>query len=187
MVEKLVIENGRVTGVAVRFGKKREVIRARGGVVLSAGAFGSPQILMLSGIGPAAHLAEHGIAVALDKPTVGDDLQDHIDFVASWATESKGADRPIRGRVVADAEGDHRTPPGADRDHDHAVRRGRRILRTNPSLPAADIQYHFVPAMLKITAVPRCMATASRSTPACCAPKAGARCGWPVPIRRQRQ
>ena len=145
LVEKLVIENGRVTGVAVRFGKKREVIRARGGVVLSAGAFGSPQILMLSGIGPAAHLAEHGIAVALDKPAVGDDLQDHIDFVASWATESKeligGSWRMLKAII------EHRrgrtgimTTPFAE---------GGGFWRTNPSLPAADIQYHFVPAMLE--------------------------------------
>jgi choline dehydrogenase-like flavoprotein len=149
MVEKLVIENGRVTGVAVRFGKKREVIRARGGVVLSAGAFGSPQILMLSGIGPAAHLAEHGIAVALDKPTVGDDLQDHIDFVASWATESK--------ELIGDSLGGSWRMLKAIIEH----RRGRTGImttpfaegggfwRTNPSLPAADIQYHFVPAMLE--------------------------------------
>ena len=149
MVEKLVIENGRVTGVAVRFGKKREVIRARGGVVLSAGAFGSPQILMLSGIGPAAHLAEHGIAVALDKPAVGDDLQDHIDFVASWATESK--------ELIGDSLGGSWRMLKAIIEH----RRGRTGImttpfaegggfwRTNPSLPAADIQYHFVPAMLE--------------------------------------
>jgi choline dehydrogenase-like flavoprotein len=149
LVEKLVIENGRVTGVAVRFGKRREVIRARGGVVLSAGAFGSPQILMLSGIGPAAHLAEHGIAVALDKPTVGDDLQDHIDFVASWATESK--------ELIGDSLGGSWRMLKAIIEH----RRGRTGImttpfaegggfwRTNPSLPAADIQYHFVPAMLE--------------------------------------
>jgi choline dehydrogenase-like flavoprotein len=137
------------SGVAVRFGKKREVIRARGGVVLSAGAFGSPQILMLSGIGPAAHLAEHGIAVALDKPTVGDDLQDHIDFVASWATESK--------ELIGDSLGGSWRMLKAIIEH----RRGRTGImttpfaegggfwRTNPSLPAADIQYHFVPAMLE--------------------------------------
>lgn len=149
LVEKLVIENGRVTGVAVRFGKRREVIRARGGVVLSAGAFGSPQILMLSGIGPGAHLAEHGIAVALDKPAVGDDLQDHIDFVASWATESK--------ELIGDSLGGSWRMLKAIIEH----RRGRTGImttpfaegggfwRTNPSLPAADIQYHFVPAMLE--------------------------------------
>ena len=149
LVEQLVIENGRVTGVAVRFGGKREVIRARGGVVLSAGAFGSPQILMLSGIGPAAHLAQQGIAVALDKPAVGADLQDHIDFVASWSTQSKeligdslaGSWRMLKAII------EHRrkrtgimTTPFAE---------GGGFWRSNPDLPAADIQYHFVPAMLE--------------------------------------
>jgi choline dehydrogenase-like flavoprotein len=56
LVERIVIADGRAVGVAVRFGSRREVLRARGGVVLSAGAFGSPQMLMLSGIGPAEHL-----------------------------------------------------------------------------------------------------------------------------------
>ncbi|MFN5819539.1 MAG: GMC family oxidoreductase, partial [Novosphingobium sp.] len=88
LVEKIVVEDGRAVGVQARFGSKREVIRASGGVVLSAGAFGSPQVLMLSGIGPAAHLKDKGIAVVLDKAAVGEDLQDHIDFVASWETGS---------------------------------------------------------------------------------------------------
>src|SRR3546814_159728 len=65
LVERIVVEEGRAVGVAIRRGSKRETLRAAGGVILSAGAFGSPQILMLSGIGPAAHLREHGIEVAL--------------------------------------------------------------------------------------------------------------------------
>ena len=71
LVEKIIIEDGRATGVAVRFGNTREVLRAKGGVILSAGAFGSPQILMLSGIGPGAHLQEKGIETLVDKAAVG--------------------------------------------------------------------------------------------------------------------
>src|SRR3546814_248005 len=71
LVQKLVIENGRVTGVAIKRGGASKILRARRGVVLSAGAFNSPQILMLSGIGPAAHLREQGIEVMMDKPAVG--------------------------------------------------------------------------------------------------------------------
>ena len=56
-------------------------LRPGGEVVLSAGAFGSPQLLMLSGIGPAAHLREHGVAVQADLPGVGGNLQDHLDAV----------------------------------------------------------------------------------------------------------
>src|SRR3546814_8934279 len=86
LVEKILIEEGRATGVVIRRGKNRETLRARGGVVLSAGAFGSPQILMLSGIGPAAHLAGKGIEVVLDRAGVGANLQDHIDYVDRKST-----------------------------------------------------------------------------------------------------
>src|SRR3546814_18946987 len=79
---------GRATGVVIRRGRARETLRAAGGVILSAGAFNSPQILMLSGIGPAAHLRDHGIAVVADRAGVGANLQDHIDYVSSWATRS---------------------------------------------------------------------------------------------------
>ncbi len=54
--------------------------RCRGEVILSAGSIGSPQLLLLSGIGPAAQLAQHGIPVVLDKPGVGANLQDHLQL-----------------------------------------------------------------------------------------------------------
>ncbi|MEL1249626.1 GMC family oxidoreductase [Aurantiacibacter gilvus] len=76
-VRRVLLEDGRALGVEVERGGKVRQIACRGEVVLSAGAFGSPQLLMLSGIGPAAHLHEHGIAVAADLPGVGQDLQDH--------------------------------------------------------------------------------------------------------------
>jgi choline dehydrogenase-like flavoprotein len=88
LVEKVIVENGRAVGVKIRRHGRSEEVRASGGVVLSAGAFNSPQILMLSGIGPAAHLTEMGIEVVADRKAVGDDLQDHIDYVASYQTES---------------------------------------------------------------------------------------------------
>ena len=76
-VVRLLIEEGRATGVVVaNEGQGERVIRA-GGVVLSAGAFGSPTILMRSGIGPADHLQAHGLPVVLDAPEVGANLQDH--------------------------------------------------------------------------------------------------------------
>mgnify|MGYP000039876078 FL=1 len=149
LVERIVIENGRATGVAVRFGDRCEVLRARGGVVLSAGAFGSPQILMLSGMGPAAHLRQHGIEVAVDSAAVGEDLQDHIDYVHGWKTESKDfvGDSLAGAWKMLKAIAEHRmkrtgmmTTPFAE---------GGGFWRSQPDLPAADIQYHFVPAMLE--------------------------------------
>ena len=149
LVERLVIEQGRVTGVAVRFGKRREVLRARGGVVLSAGAFGSPQVLMLSGVGPGAHLAQHGIAVTRDCAAVGSDLQDHIDYVSSFQTASTdpfgdslgGTWRMIKSVI------EHRRKRTGILTTCFAEAGG--FWRSQPDLPAPDIQYHFVPAMLE--------------------------------------
>ena len=83
-VLKIVIENGRATGVEVldKKGVKR-TIRAGKEVILSAGVFGSAQLLMLSGVGPADHLAEHGIDVVADLP-VGENLHDHLFVPTTW-------------------------------------------------------------------------------------------------------
>ena len=76
-IARVVIERGRATGVEVITDAGRATIRAGREVILCAGVFGSPQLLMLSGIGPAAHLREHGIDVVADLP-VGDNLHDHM-------------------------------------------------------------------------------------------------------------
>jgi choline dehydrogenase len=78
LVEKVVIEDGRAVGVRFRQDGRLVEARTKGEVILSAGAVGSPQILQLSGIGPAEWLAEHNIAVVRDTPGVGRNLQDHL-------------------------------------------------------------------------------------------------------------
>src|SRR5690242_10145527 len=84
LVEGLTCEGRRVVGVRWRQGSGNDgglrSARCRGEVVLAAGAIGSPQILMLSGIGPAEHLRQHGIGVVLDHPGVGANLQDHLQL-----------------------------------------------------------------------------------------------------------
>lgn len=87
LVERVLFAEGRATGVAYRQGGQAKEIRARRAVVLAAGAFQTPQLLMLSGIGPGAHLGEMGIPVLVDRPAVGSDLQDHIDYTAAFETE----------------------------------------------------------------------------------------------------
>jgi choline dehydrogenase-like flavoprotein len=84
-VEKLLIEdgpNGRKTCSGVQFsgGGRAYTAKARRETLLAAGAIGSPQILQLSGIGPAARLHELGIAPQVDLPAVGDNLQDHLQL-----------------------------------------------------------------------------------------------------------
>ncbi len=83
-VDKVLLEQRRATGVVVRRGGQRCILQARREVLLSAGAFLSPQILLLSGIGEAAHLQAHGIEVKHDLPGVGQHLQDHPDFILGY-------------------------------------------------------------------------------------------------------
>ena len=80
LAERIEFDGLRATGVRFRQNGETKFARCRGEVILSAGAIGSPQLLLLSGIGPAALLAEHGITSVLDKPGVGENLQDHLQL-----------------------------------------------------------------------------------------------------------
>ena len=105
-VEKLILENGRAVAVQLRLNGERHRLEAFREVILSAGAFGSPQLLQLSGIGPGALLQSKGIATEVDLPGVGENLQDHIDYVYTYRTRSpeetfgvslRGLSRTLRG------------------------------------------------------------------------------------------
>ena len=84
MVRRITFEGTRATGVEYFNGRERRVARAESEVLVTSGAIGTPKIMMLSGIGPADHLKEHGIEVVRDLPGVGSNLSDHfgIDIVA---------------------------------------------------------------------------------------------------------
>jgi choline dehydrogenase len=77
---RVIIENGRATGVEIERAGAIEVVKANREVIVSASSFNSPKLLMLSGIGPAEHLKEMGIEVKVDRPGVGRNLQDHMEF-----------------------------------------------------------------------------------------------------------
>ncbi|MCY3637493.1 MAG: GMC oxidoreductase, partial [Chloroflexi bacterium] len=83
---RIIVENGRATGVDVESGGERFVVTGDE-IVLSTGAIASPQILMLSGIGPAEHLTEMGIPVVHDAPGVGQNLRDHPVVWVTWRTK----------------------------------------------------------------------------------------------------
>ncbi len=87
-VEKLLFEGRTCVGVRFRQNGRLVEVRAKGEVVLSAGAVNSPHILQLSGVGPADWLAEHGIPIVLDKPGVGRNLQDHLQQRAIFKVSS---------------------------------------------------------------------------------------------------
>ncbi len=149
VVERLVVEQGRVTGVMVKRGRRSEMLYAKRGVVLSAGAFNSPQILMLSGIGPAEHIKARGIEVVMDKPAVGSNLQDHIDYVSGWETESDvPLGQTLKGTMkMAGAIVEHRRKRTGPMTTCYAESGG--FWSVMPDAPAPDIQWHFVPAVLE--------------------------------------
>lgn len=101
-VLRIVVENGRATGIEVAGRAGAERITAETEVILSAGAIGSPRLLMLSGIGPADHLRDVGVPVLLDQPGVGSDLQDHVDlFVIAECTGPHTYDRYAKPHLSA--------------------------------------------------------------------------------------
>ncbi len=86
--EKVCFEDKKAVAVQFSVKGQRQTVKAKKEIILSGGAFGSPQILMLSGIGPAEHLQQHGIDVLHDLPGVGQNLQDHIDYVQTFKVAS---------------------------------------------------------------------------------------------------
>jgi choline dehydrogenase len=91
-VRRIVVERGKAVGV--QLAGEDGVIAADAEIILSAGAIGSPRLLMLSGIGPADHLRQVGVGVVLDQPAVGSNLQDHLDlFVIAECTGPHTYDR----------------------------------------------------------------------------------------------
>ncbi len=81
---KVLIENGRAVGVEYRTPAGLQTVRAKREVIVSGGVYGSPQLLMLSGLGPAEHLKQHGIEVVRDMPGVGSHLHDHFNTYIAY-------------------------------------------------------------------------------------------------------
>jgi choline dehydrogenase len=140
LVTGVAIEAGRAVGVRYLLRGVEETARAEAEVILAAGAIGSPQLLMLSGIGPADHLAEHGIGVVADSPGVGANLSDHPIVTAMWHTpkatglwEKAGPKNLARWRMM------HSGPLTTN------VAEAGGFSRTDPSLPAPDLQWHALP------------------------------------------
>lgn len=86
--EKVLFEGKRAVGVQFSVKGERQTVKANKEIIVSGGAFGSPQILMLSGVGPAEHLRQHNIDVVHTLPGVGQNLQDHIDYVQTYKVAS---------------------------------------------------------------------------------------------------
>jgi choline dehydrogenase len=140
LVTGLVIEGGRAAGVSYRRGGQVETARAAAEVILAAGAVGTPQLLMLSGIGPADHLRSHGIYVIADRPAVGANLIDSPVVPVLWSTpgvrglwESSGNAGTARWRLT------HRGPLTSN------LAEAGGFARSDPRLTAPDLQWQVLP------------------------------------------
>jgi choline dehydrogenase-like flavoprotein len=141
--QRVIVSGGRASGVDYRH--RGDVVRADAGeVVLCGGTINSPQLLMLSGIGPADHLREHGIDVTRDLPGVGANLQDHLDICTlQRSTRPVTYDR-LSDLAVAWQYFTRRDGPGTSN-----VAEAGGFVRTRLADDArCDMQFHFVPALL---------------------------------------
>ena len=142
--EKLLIEEGAAKGVIANIKGQSQVVRARREVILSAGAIGSPQILMLSGIGAAHELKAKGIEPICDLPGVGKNLQDHLQarpvFKTTLSTINIETNNIFKQGMIALQYAISQTGPMT-----MAASLGTGFLKTDPMLATPDIQFHIQP------------------------------------------
>jgi choline dehydrogenase len=145
---RVVIENGRAVGVEVERGGQIEVIRAEREVVVAASSINTPKILMLSGVGDAAHLRAHGVEVVADRPGVGANLQDHLELYLQFASK-----KPVTlykywnlwGKAAIGAQWLFtKKGLGASNQFEACA-----FIRSKPGVEYPDIQYHFLPIAVR--------------------------------------
>jgi choline dehydrogenase len=148
LARKVLIENQRAAGVEIEAHGKIQQVRARREVILAASSINSPKLLMLSGIGPAKHLAEHGIDVVADRPGVGANLQDHMELyiqqestkpITLYSVLNPFSKALIGARWLMFGSG-----LGATNHFEAAA-----FVRSKAGVEYPDIQYHFIPAAVR--------------------------------------
>ncbi len=145
-VLRVIVENGRAVGAeyALKDGRVEQA-RASREVIVTAGAIGSPKLMMLSGIGPAEHLAHHGIAIVADVAGVGENLQDHLDCYTVYDMTGphsySGSDQYLRQAAWALQYAIYRNGPVTT----NIVEAGA-FARVDPASARPDTQLHFLPA-----------------------------------------
>lgn len=144
-LQRLIIENGRVSAVELKRGDSTERIGCRGEVVLSGGAIGTPMALMRSGIGPGAALKAAGIDVLHDLPGVGQNLRDHVDGMITMRTRSaRTLGFSLRNwRRLLTAPFAFSALRKGELSTNYVVAGGFARTRLADDLP--DVQFHFVP------------------------------------------
>lgn len=142
--ERVLVQDGLATGALVRHRGRAIRLEAAREVIVSGGAFGSPQLLLLSGIGPGEDLARLGIPVVADRPEVGANLQDHLDYIVSYRSlrrdvvglNPRGLARLARAgwRWRKDGGGLFASP----------MAEGGAFVKSRADLDRPDLQFHFV-------------------------------------------
>ena len=144
LTEKVIIENGRAVGIKGKRGGQEIIVKAKGEVVLSAGAIGSPQILMLSGVGSSEELGRHNIDVVHHSAGVGKNLQDHLQarpiFKCKVPTINTRTVGLFNQAKIALEYGIKQTGPMT-----MAASLGTGYLKTRKELETPDIQFHIQP------------------------------------------
>lgn len=145
MAERILFEGARAAVVTYRAAGIPRSARARREILVSGGAYNSPQLLQLSGVGPADLLRSHGIDVVLDAPGVGHDLQDHLQVrivmrCSQAITLNDIVNNPFRKVMTGLRYAAFRTGPLTI-----AAGTSGAFFRTNPRLASPDIQIHFLP------------------------------------------
>jgi len=140
---RILFEGKRAVGVEYMQGKQKKVLRARREVIVASGAFQSPQLLMLSGVGDAAALGKHGIASVHHLPGVGQNLQDHPDFVFGYMSDNPNFNGISLKQLpkLLRAIGQYRRERRGPMTSNFAECGG--FLKTRPDLDIPDIQLHF--------------------------------------------
>jgi choline dehydrogenase len=144
LATRLLFEGRRAVGVRYRRGDTRQQVIARREVILCAGPINSPQLLKLSGVGPAEELAELGINVVKDVPGVGENLQDHLEFyfqVASREPVTLYSQMSLWRRALIGAR--WLLTHGGIGSSNHFETGG--FIRSRAGVPYPDIQFHFLP------------------------------------------
>ncbi|MBR7653005.1 choline dehydrogenase [Brucella oryzae] len=148
LARKIVLEGKRAVGVEIEAGRSFSTIRARREVIIAASSINSPKLLMLSGIGPAAQLKEHGIEVVADRPGVGQNLQDHLEvYIQQECTQpiTLYSKLNLFSKAKIGAEWlFFKTGDGATNHFESAA-----FVRSKAGVEYPDIQYHFLPVAIR--------------------------------------
>ena len=144
LVTKVLFEQQRATGVAYRHGDVQKTVKARREVILAGGPINSPQLLKLSGIGPVAELKAHGIDVIADRPGVGENLQDHLEFYFQVACTQPvtlySSMRPLAKAMIGMRWLLRHDGLGATNHFESCG-----FIRSRAGIRYPNIQYHFLP------------------------------------------